>query len=99
MQILDVDLSGKECGKGGEEAKKGYFSGEKNVVGRQIGRVVASRYGEIVVEQLYPGNTTLVSVQQESLSCPLIVLKTLELRINNLRRQLRPNFGELKKFG
>lgn len=65
VQILDVDLSGKKCGKGGEEAKKGYFSGEKNVVGRQIGRVVASRYGEIVVERLYAGNTTLVSVQQE----------------------------------
>lgn len=75
VQILDVDLSGKPCGKKGEQAEKGYFSGEKNLVGRQIGRVVASRYGEIVVERLYPGNATLVTVQQELIKHAVEVLE------------------------
>ncbi|HMW02295.1 MAG TPA: transposase [Acidobacteriota bacterium] len=80
MQILDVDLSGKPCGKKGEAAEKGYFSGEKNLVGRQIGRVVASRYGEIVVERLYPGNTTLVTVQQELVKQAMEVLELDETK-------------------
>jgi hypothetical protein len=54
-QVLDIDLSALVAGAQAEGATKGYFSGHKNRRGRQLGRVVASRYGEIVYEKLYPG--------------------------------------------
>lgn len=58
-QVLDIDLSGLVSGKQAEGATKGYFSGHKNKRGRQLGRVVASLYGEIVNEKLYPGSVQL----------------------------------------
>jgi hypothetical protein len=54
-QVLDIDLSALVAGGQAEGATKGYFAGHKNRRGRQLGRVVASRYGEIVYEKLYPG--------------------------------------------
>jgi hypothetical protein len=59
--ILDVDLTGMPCGKCAEKSLKGYFSQERYRRGRQMGRVLASQYGEIVVDELYPGNTILLS--------------------------------------
>ena len=62
-QLLDIDLSGRECAKGAEDATKGYFH-QKGAYGRQQGRVYASGYDEIVVERLFLGNTTTaVAVQ------------------------------------
>mgnify|MGYP001563398714 CR=1 FL=1 len=58
-QVLDIDLSGLVSGKQSEGATKGYFSGRKNKRGRQLGRVVASLYDEIVNEKLYPGSVQL----------------------------------------
>jgi hypothetical protein len=58
-QVLDVDMTGMPAGAQGEGVTKGYFAGVKNRRGRQLGRVVASRYDEIVVEQLYPGKVQL----------------------------------------
>lgn len=60
--LLDVDLTGLPAGKRAEQSVKGYFSHPKNRRGRQQGRVLASQYGEIVVDALYPGNTLLVQV-------------------------------------
>ncbi len=60
--ILDADLTGLPTGKRAEGSVKGYFSQPKNRRGRQQGRVLASQYGEIVVDALYPGNTLLVQV-------------------------------------
>src|SRR6266487_1766979 len=40
-------------------ATKGYFARQRNRRGRQLGRVVASHYTEIVVDRLFPGNTQL----------------------------------------
>jgi hypothetical protein len=57
--LLDIDLTGLLAGKQAEGAEKGYFSGERNGRGRQVGRVYASQYAEIVHEQLYPGKTQL----------------------------------------
>ena len=56
---LDVDLTGLLAGKQAEGSSKGYFSGKKNTRGRQMGRVSASRYDEIVCEQLYDGKVQL----------------------------------------
>jgi hypothetical protein len=58
--ILDGDLTGMPCGKKAEKSVKGYFSQHRSRRGRQQGRVLASQYGEIVVDELYPGNTNLL---------------------------------------
>lgn len=58
-QLLDVDMTGLPAGKQGEGSEKGYFAGRKNRRGRQLGRVVATRYDEIVVDRLYDGKTQL----------------------------------------
>jgi hypothetical protein len=58
-QILDVDLSAIVCGKTAECATKGYFNRQYHRRGRQLGRVVASRSDEVVVDQIYAGNTHL----------------------------------------
>ena len=57
--LLDVDLTGMIAGKKAEGSEKGYFSGERNGRGRQVGRVYASQYDEIVNEQLYSGKVQL----------------------------------------
>jgi hypothetical protein len=57
--VLDVDTSGMPAGRQGEEVTKGYFAGSKNKRGRQVGRVVATLYDEIVEEQLYSGKRQL----------------------------------------
>jgi hypothetical protein len=58
-QVLDIDLSAMLSGKQAEGATKGYFSGHENRRGRQLGRVTASLYDEIVCEKLYPGTVQL----------------------------------------
>ena len=57
--LLDIDLTGLLAGKQAEGSTKGYFSGAKNARGRQLGRVSASQYAEVVCEQLYDGKVQL----------------------------------------
>ena len=57
--LLDVDMSGMPAGRQGKGVKKGYFPKQKNKRGRQMGRVYATLYDEIVVDQLYDGTTQL----------------------------------------
>lgn len=64
LQLLDVDMSGLPAGKKAELASKGYFAKSRNRRGRQIGRVVATHYQEVVVSQLYDGKTQLTKAQQ-----------------------------------
>lgn len=66
-QLLDIDLSGQPCGPKAAFASKGYFAHQRNRRGRQLGRVWATWYQEIVVDQIYPGNITLHSVLPELL--------------------------------
>jgi len=58
-QLLDVDMTGMVCGKKAAFASKGYFAKQRNRRGRQLGRVLASRYGEIMIDRLYDGKTNL----------------------------------------
>lgn len=58
-QVLDIDLSALLSGEQAEGASKGYFSGHENRRGRQLGRVTASLYKEIVCEKLYTGTIQL----------------------------------------
>ena len=58
-QVLDIDMTGLPAGIQGEGVTKGYFSGGKKRRGRQLGRVIATWYDEIVTERLYAGNKQL----------------------------------------
>jgi hypothetical protein len=58
-QLLDVDVTRMPAGRLGEDVTKGYFAGEKNRRGRQLGRVLASWYDEVVVDKLYNGKRQL----------------------------------------
>ena len=51
-QILDADTSGLPAGKKAELCTKGYFARQRNRRGRQLGRVTAARYDEVVVDQV-----------------------------------------------
>ena len=58
-QMLEVDMSGRPCGRKAALASKGYFAKQRNRRGRQEGYVIASWYEEIVVERIYEGTTQL----------------------------------------
>ncbi len=58
-QVLDGDITGLPCGVKAALATKGYFAKQRNRRGRQIGRVLASCYKEIVVERLFAGTVQL----------------------------------------
>lgn len=68
--VVDIDLTGLLCGKKAEGATKGYYQGvergkEGHVRGRQLGRVTAAQYHEILVDRLFPGNVNLEVVLRE----------------------------------
>jgi hypothetical protein len=63
-QLLDVDLSGMPCGKKAALVTKGYFPNQRNRRGRQLGRVLASHYAEVVSDQLFEGSKGLVKALQ-----------------------------------
>jgi len=60
-QVLDGDISGLPCGPKAAFATKGYFAKQRNRRGRQIGRVLASHYSEVVVDRVFPGTTQLAA--------------------------------------
>ena len=81
-QILDVDMSGLPCGPKAAFATKGYFAKQRNRRGRQLGRVLASRYGEIVTDCLFDGKTQLTRALQ-----PLMQATETTLRLDEDKRQ------------
>jgi Transposase DDE domain group 1 len=83
--LLDVDLTGNPCGKKAACATKGYFAGQKNRRGRQVGRVLASAYREIVVDRLFPGNTALTGALEIMVSA---AEQTLSLTPEQRRRTI-----------
>ena len=87
-QILDVDMRGWLCGKKAEFASKGYFASQpRNRRGRQLGRVLATRYQEVVVDQLFAGNRQLTTTLQELVEAAEVTLDlTQEKRAHCLRR-------------
>ncbi len=59
LQVLDIDITGLPCGPKAAFATKGYFAKQRNRRGRQLGRVLATQYQELVVEHLLPGTDQL----------------------------------------
>ncbi len=58
-QLWDVDLTSLLAGRLGEGVTKGYFAHHRNARGRQLGRVLATHYDELLVDQLYSGRQQL----------------------------------------
>jgi hypothetical protein len=55
--ILDIDMTPLPCSKAAQAACPGYFAGcKKGTTGRQLLRVSASQYDEIVWQTVLPGN-------------------------------------------
>jgi len=81
-QLLDVDLSGMPCGPKAALGTKGYFAKQRNRRGRQLGRVLSTRYGEIVTDQLFPGTMGLVKAL-----IPLVEAAEQVLGLDDAKRQ------------
>lgn len=81
-QLLDIDMTGRPCGKKAAFASKGYFAKQRNRRGRQVGYVLATHYEEIVVERLFAGTTQLTSALR-----PLVEAAAQTLRLDESKRQ------------
>ncbi len=83
-QLLDVDMTGRPCGKKAAFATKGYFAKQRNRRGRQEGYLIATWYEEIVAKQLFDGK-----IQLTKALCPLVEAaeKTLGLDQDEKKRQ------------
>jgi hypothetical protein len=81
LQVLDVDMSGMPCGPKAAFATKGYFAKQRNRRGRQLGRVLASHYAEIVVDRLFDGRTQLTKALQ-----PLMQAAERALKLGKAKR-------------
>lgn len=55
--LLDLDVTGLLAGQQAEESTKGYFANHRGGYGRQLCRVVATAYHEILCQALLAGNT------------------------------------------
>jgi hypothetical protein len=82
LQVLDVDMSGLPCGAKAALATKGYFAQQRNRRGRQLGRVLASHYGEVVVDRLFDGKTQLTRALQ-----PLVLAAEETLHLDEDKRR------------
>src|SRR5258708_16967911 len=82
FQVFDVDMSGLPCGPKAAFATKGYFAKQRNRRGRQLGRVLASRYQEVVVDRLFDGTTQLTRALQ-----PLLLAAEETLQLDEDKRR------------
>ena len=81
FQLLDVDMSGLPCGPKAAFATKGYFAAQYHRRGRQLGRVLATLYEEVVVDRLFAGNVQLVKALQ-----PLVEAAETTLQLDAAKR-------------
>jgi hypothetical protein len=93
MLVVEVDLTGLRASKRAEGSTKGYFSGERNATGRQLLRVIAPQYKEILFEKLYAGNTTSCEVLKESIREVERILSLAEDRQKRRRTLVRLDGG------
>jgi hypothetical protein len=79
--LLDVDMSGLPCGPKAAFATKGYFAGHYHRRGRQVGRVLATQYEEVVTDRLFAGNVQLIKALQ-----PLVEAAETTLHLDEAKR-------------
>jgi hypothetical protein len=82
FQLLDADLTGLPCGPKAAFATKGYFAGLYHRRGRQVGRVLATHYQEVVTDQLFAGNVQLIKALQ-----PLVEAAEITLQLDQAKRR------------
>lgn len=82
LLLLDVDMTGLPCGPKAELSAKGYFARAGIRYGRQLGRVVATRYEEVVTDRLFGGG-----VQLNRALRPLVTVAEQTLESSYYRRQ------------
>jgi hypothetical protein len=82
FQLLDVDMSGLPCGPKAAFATRGYFAGLYHRRGRQLGRVLATHYQEVVTDQLFAGNVQLIKALQ-----PLVEAAETTLQLDVAKRR------------
>jgi hypothetical protein len=70
------------CGPKAAFATKGYFAGLYHRRGRQLGRVLATHYEEVVVDQLFAGNVQLIKALQ-----PLVEAAEATLQLDEAKRR------------
>ena len=84
---LDIDLTGMPASKRAEGSTKGYFSRRRNIYGRQLVRIGATDYREIIASLLYPGSqTSLASLQIAVLALERVLYMNPKRRQNTLLR-------------
>lgn len=81
FQLLDVDMSGMPCGPKAAFATRGYFAGQYHRRGRQLGRVLATHYQEVVVDRLFAGNVQLIKALQ-----PLVEAAEATLQLDQAKQ-------------
>jgi hypothetical protein len=83
LQGLDAEMSGMPCGTTAAFATKGYVAPQRKRRGRQLGRVVATRDDDIVIDRLFGGTRPRTSALQ-----PLVqaTAQTLDLDAGKRRR-------------
>ena len=89
-------MSGQPCGKRAEFASKGYFAKQRNRRGRQLGRVLATWYDEVLVDRLYDGKTQLPKALQELVSAASDVLGLAETKRQRTIVRVDGHGGSLK---
>ena len=82
FHLLDGDMSGLPCGPKAAFATKGYFAGQYHRRGRQVGRVLATQYEEVVVDRLFAGNVQLIKALQ-----PLVEAAETTLHLDEAKRR------------
>ncbi len=80
--LLDGDMTGLPCGPKAACATKGYFAKQRHRRGRQLGRVMATDYDEIIVDRLFPGTTQLHAALPE-----LVLAAEAALELDEAKRR------------
>lgn len=93
MLVVEVDLTGLRASKKAELSTKGYFSGSRNATGRQLVRVSAPSYGEIIFSKLHPGNTNSCEVLKQTMNEVERLLKSSSKNRSRTLIRLDGGFG------
>jgi hypothetical protein len=80
--LLDIDMTGLPAGPKAAFATSGYFARQRQRRGRQLGRVLATPYQEVVVDRLFPGTVQLCSALR-----PLLEAAERTLDLDEARRR------------
>ena len=95
---LELDLSGLRAGKRAEASTKGYFSKELQAHGRQLVRVFAAQYREIVWQEVVAGNTASCTTLQASVELTEQLLGLTVADRQLVRWRLDAGFGTFENI-